>query len=825
MSTTKKVLTIIFSILIVGAFAFVLTWGIINWSKVKDGMSGNGLYTQDDVQNAYEDGYNTALTDKDEYDKLINSYRDTITTQNDLISQYTSEATALNNTIKDYQGQVATLNEQKTVLEAQIETLYTVRENNEATISELNGQIASLSNQILNLQANKDDNARQIEQLNAQITNLQTLNVQLQQNNELNTNTINGLNAQIISLNNQIAELNLQAQNNSSTVNTLNVKIAELQKSVSYYEQYIATLESGEQVVATFEFDGSVYNIQVVNKNSLLSVTTPTSTAYVIFNGWTVDGEPIDLSTYRITANTRIIADITYKYEVNFIVDGANHNSQIVLKDSNVTIPVKPTKNGYVFDGWTLDGNSIVDLDNYTVTQNVTFMAKFTKLYSVVFKYEETTLKTETVKSGNYATAPTASSTAYKVFNGWKVNGVLISVSDYRITADTVFVADITYKYDVKFIAEGKTLDTQIVEKYGKPTAPANPTKTNYVFVGWSVDGTNTVDISQYIISENTTFTAIFTIQTFTVTFKNGDTTVSTQVINYGDYATAPKNPTKADSIFVGWSLDGYNTVDISKTAITSNTMFIALFETANRTVNIIYDGSTVETKSVKYGGNVTVDYDFGLHFYNEVRYTVNGNAINLSTYTVTENVDIVATVGVRGGVYSKSYELITDWATLKNDGAITVENGCLSDLGAYFNVNYGNKNNPIIFVMSDELTSIDSRLFNDFENCFYGIVVPGTIENYVDGYMEDMKNLEFVIFLDGVKSISVGDGSAKYVYISQSVTSIGRYDFDEPSGRIYLYFQSPSFKLDLSDYECEEDISVLTGYSLQNFLNIIGAK
>ncbi len=55
MSTTRKVLTIIFSILIVAAFAFVLTWGIINWSKVKEGMAGNGLYTQDDVQNAYED--------------------------------------------------------------------------------------------------------------------------------------------------------------------------------------------------------------------------------------------------------------------------------------------------------------------------------------------------------------------------------------------------------------------------------------------------------------------------------------------------------------------------------------------------------------------------------------------------------------------------------------------------------------------------------------------------------------------------------------------------------------------------------------------------
>jgi len=574
MSTTKKVLTIIFSILIIGAFAFLLTWGIINWSKVKDGMAGNGLYTQEDVQKSYEDGYSTALKDKDEYDKLINSYRDTITTQNDLISQYTSEATALNNSIKDYQGQITTLNEQKAAISAQVDTLNTIKASNETTITELNGQIAALSTEIMTLQGNKNENERQIAALTEQLTNLQMLNTQLQENNALNAKTINGLNAQIASLNNQIADLTLQTQNNSSVVNALNVKIAELQKSVSYYEQYLSTLENGEQVVATFEFDGSVYNIQVVNKNSLLTVATPPSTAYVIFNGWTVDGEPIDLATYRITANTKIVADVTHKYEVNFTVDGENYHNAIILKNANITPPAAPTKNGYVFEGWTIDGNSVVNLTTYTVTQNVTFTAKFTKLYSVVFKYEETTLKNETVKSGNYATAPTASSTAYKVFNGWKVNGVAVNVNEYRITADTVFVADITYKYDVKFIADGKMHNTQIVERNGKPTVPAAPTKPNYVFVGWSIDGTNTVNVSNYTVTENVTFTALFRIQSYTVTFKNGDTVISTQQVNKDGYATAPNfNVNK----FIGWSIDGESIIDLNNYAITENVTFTAV--------------------------------------------------------------------------------------------------------------------------------------------------------------------------------------------------------------------------------------------------------
>lgn len=603
MSTTKKVLTIIFSILIIGVFAFLLTWGIINWSKVKDGMAGNGLYTQEDVQKSYEDGYSTALKDKDEYDKLINSYRDTITTQNDLISQYTSEATALNNSIKDYQGQVATLNEQRAALETQIETLNTIKASNEITITELNGQIAELSTQILTLQGNKDENERQIAALTEQLTNLQNLNTQLQENNALNAKTINGLNAQIASLNNQIADLTLQTQNNSSVVNALNAKIAELQKSVSYYEQYLSTLESGEQVVATFEFDGSVYNIQVVNKNSLLTVATPPSTAYVIFNGWTVDGEPIDLATYRITANTKIVADVTHKYEVNFMVDGENYHNEIVLKNAKVTPPAAPTKNGYVFEGWTIDGNSVVNLNAYTVTQNVTFTAKFTKQYSVVFKYEDTTLKNETVKSGNYATAPTATSTAYKVFNGWKVNGVAVNVSEYRITADTVFVADITYKYDVKFMADGKTHNTQIVERNGKPTVPAAPTKPNYVFVGWSIDGTNTVNVSNYTVTENVTFTAIFRVDKFTVTFKNGDTTVATQEVQNGGYATMP---TFNSDTFVGWTVDGKTVINLATCKITANTTFTAKFGTWTRLGDdmlYVYGDSTMNSVDIAVSG------------------------------------------------------------------------------------------------------------------------------------------------------------------------------------------------------------------------------
>ena len=106
---TKKVLAVIFSLVFVAIFGFVLSWGIINFNKVKDGMSGTELYTSEDLKNSYQDGYNTALQNKDEYDELINGYRDTITTLNDNISQLNSQITNLKNTNQDCQNQILPL--------------------------------------------------------------------------------------------------------------------------------------------------------------------------------------------------------------------------------------------------------------------------------------------------------------------------------------------------------------------------------------------------------------------------------------------------------------------------------------------------------------------------------------------------------------------------------------------------------------------------------------------------------------------------------------------------------------------------------------------
>ena len=492
---TKNILGIIFSIIFIGAFAFAITWAVINQEKVKELMSGTGIYTEEDLNSAYEDGYNTALENKDEYDTLINSYRDTITTQTDEISKLNSQIILLTNNNKDYEIQIASLESQKTELETNVSNLQTINSQNEITITGLNETIR----------------------------------------NEINSNTITSLNAQIISLNSQISELTYQLQNNGSIVTSLNNKIAQLEESIAYYENYIASLESGEQVVATFEFDGSVYNIQILNKNATASVITPTSTDYVIFNYWTVNGEQIDLSTYQFTTNTKVVANVTYKYDVKFMVDNEEHNAQIVTSGTTATVPTEPTKSGYEFDGWSLNGVDIVDVTQQTVTANVTYYAVFTQLHTVTFIYEDDTIDTQTVRNGEYATDVDVEDTTNKIFNGWLLNGATVDVSTYKILGTTVFTADITYKYNVVFKVDNADYDTQLIVKNGYATTPTAPTKDGYEFNGWSLNGVDVVEPSTVQITADTTFTAVFTeMYVVTILDKNNEV-LFTQKVSTGN--------------------------------------------------------------------------------------------------------------------------------------------------------------------------------------------------------------------------------------------------------------------------------------------------
>ncbi len=375
MSNTVK------SIILICCFIAIGVVGYMFYPLVFETIMGNKYYTSQEAQDLYDRGFNDGNKNKTELEEK-NTYFET------LVNEYYSKIDELNNEllIRKTENELSEktideLSNSKQELELQVDRLTTIKQENELQIESSNEKITELERKINELLNDKNIYQNEITTLRNQIENLQTLNAQLQRTNELNAETITTLNTQISNLNTQISDMTMQVQNNSSIVTALNNRINELEKSVAYYEQYIASLENNEQVVATFEFNGSIYNIQVLNKGSKASVITPTSTEKVIFNYWEVNGEQINLDTYTFNSNVKVIANVTLKCNVQFNADNSVMSNQYVIKGTNAVLPNAPTKNGYVFEGWTTNGVDLVDISNYEISIDTVFYAKFTKLH------------------------------------------------------------------------------------------------------------------------------------------------------------------------------------------------------------------------------------------------------------------------------------------------------------------------------------------------------------------------------------------------------------------------------------------------------------
>lgn len=224
---------------------------------------------------------------------------------------------------------------------------------------------------------------------------------------------------------------------------------------------------------------------------------------------------------------------------------------------------------------------------------------------------------------------------------------------------DTVYVKWTINKYTVTFMDGKKVLETFTNVPHGDTvTAPEVPKKDGKTFVGWDKpfdnvtsdltinavydvntftvtfkDGekvleTQTVEYEAAAIApdtarlsppegmhfanwdkdfskvtENIEVSAVYELNEYTVIFKNGDTTIKTETVKHGFAATAPNVFDSATEKFVGW--------DKPFDKVTSDIIVNAKFETKKFTLTFInFDGTTVYTEEVKYGASIEEPFD-----------------------------------------------------------------------------------------------------------------------------------------------------------------------------------------------------------------------
>lgn len=105
-------------------------------------------------------------------------------------------------------------------------------------------------------------------------------------------------------------------------------------------------------------------------------------------------------------------------------------------------------------------------------------------------------------------------------------------------------------------------------------------------------------------VTEDIEVSAVYEINFYTVIFKNGETTLKIDKVKHGDSATPPNNPPDTPTAkFVGW--------DKSFDNVTSDLIVNAKFETKKFALTFInYDGTPVHTAEVEYGASIDSHFE-----------------------------------------------------------------------------------------------------------------------------------------------------------------------------------------------------------------------
>ena len=344
---------------------------------------------------------------------------------------------------------------------------------------------------------------------------------------------------------------------------------------------------------------------------------------------------------------------------------------------------VNPTRTGYTFDGWYLNGKKVTTLGATAYKSDITLTAKWNAIsYKITYKdYNNATLSgtlgegTPTAHSYGTVTELVAAEKKGYTFLGWYTDKACTKpVSE--IAADAYTAAFTLYAkwevncYDIEYYDMGGYefsgvygKNTPVSYKYTAKTTLVNPTKTGYTFGGWyNESGTKVTTLAAKAFTDTIRLYAKWNPVSYTITYKDQNAAAFTGKNPTGyptkhvyDVDTLLPTPTRTGYTFLGWYSDKACTkaIDtIEACSITANVTVYAKWQVNPRAINY-YDMGGEEFSGTfakeapteyKYSAAVTLinptktGYTFGGW------YLANGTKVtSLAAKTYTADIDLFA--------------------------------------------------------------------------------------------------------------------------------------------------------------------------------------
>ena len=312
----------------------------------------------------------------------------------------------------------------------------------------------------------------------------------------------------------------------------------------------------------SFDSDGGSGSMDPVTVTAGTKYTLPengfTAPEGKEFDKWDLGdpGDQVDIiADTTVTATWKDAAVTnTETYTVTFNSNGGSAvNAQIVSADGKVTKPADPTREGYSFSGW----------------------------------YSDTDLKT----AYDFSSAVSADLTLYAK---WTAQEAPAEEDSFTVT----FAAG---------EGTGSMADVK-VKKGEKLKLPENGFKapTGKEFDSWDLLGKPAKPGDEVDITANTTVTASWKWQSYTVTFdSDGGSSVAPQTVTIGGKATKPTDPTKEGYTFDSWQTPQGAAFDFGSPVEADITLKAKWTEKKPDTFTVSFEtngGSAVEKQTVEKG-------------------------------------------------------------------------------------------------------------------------------------------------------------------------------------------------------------------------------
>ena len=349
-------------------------------------------------------------------------------------------------------------------------------------------------------------------------------------------------------------------------------------------------------------------------ESAAITLTNPTKTGYN-FAGWKLNGEGDAMKSVTIAAGST--GDKAYTatwtpivYDIALTLNGgtADNPSSYTIESAAITL-TNPTKTGYTFKGWKLNGEGDA-LMSVTITSGSTGNKAYTATwqinqYTITFNSNGgSDVDAITQNYGTEVEAPANPTRTGYTFAGWLPEvPATIPAENMELTAQWT-----VNQYTITFDTNGGSVIDPITQDYATAVvAPDDPTRNGYTFAGWDSD------IPTTIPAGNVTINATWTPINYTLSYElAGGSVASANPASYTieSAAITLNNPTKSGFDFAGWTGTGLDaatkTVTIA-TGSTGNRSYTATWTKAVYSVTITGAGVTADNMAPEYGDDVVI--------------------------------------------------------------------------------------------------------------------------------------------------------------------------------------------------------------------------